>query len=1059
MPKDFTHLHVHSHYSLLDGLSKIPELVSHVKKLGMDSVALTDHGVLYGAVEFFKEAKKQGIKPIIGCEMYVAYDGMHNKRANVDNKRYHLVLLAKNRKGYENLVKLVTKAHLEGFYYKPRIDDELLKKHTEGLICLSACVQGEIPRLIISNRFREAEKKALKYQKMFGPGNFYLELQRHPNIKEQEKANQGLLKISRKHDIPVVATNDSHYLRPEDAEAQDILMLINTNADKNDPERLTMVADDFSIRPPEQMSEDFEETPEAIRNTEKIKKMCNFEFDLGKTILPHFEPPEDVSNEEYLEKLCQAGIEKRYGQEPPQELEARLRKEISVIKSMGFVDYFLIVQDFTRWAKEQGIAVGPGRGSAGGCLVSYLLGITDVDPLKYGLIFERFLNKGRVSMPDIDLDFTDTRRDEVIEYVRDKYGRDKVAQIITFGTMAARGVIRDVGRALGYSYNYCDKVAKMIPFGLSLEEALEKVSEFKRFYRSDEKAKKLIDFGKKLEGVARHASTHACAVVISRDPLDKLVPLQHPSQDDKTIVTQYEMHSSEDIGLLKMDFLGLKNLTIIEKTIDLVEKIHGEKIEFESLPLDDKKTYKLIKEGNTSCVFQLESSGMKRYLKLLKPSEFSDITAMVALYRPGPMELIPKYIHRKHGEEEVEYLHPDLEPILKETYGIMVYQEQLIQMAQKIAGFSLSEADILRKAVGKKISSLLKKQEKKFIEGALENGVEKKVAERLWELILPFARYGFNKAHATAYATIAYRTAYLKAHYPVEFMAAVFASERADIDRIAFLIEESKSMGIKVLPPDINESFENFTVVDKDKIRFGLEAVKNVGSAVVEEIVSERKENGPFESIEDFLTRVHSRSLNKKSMESLIKAGAFDELEERNKLLHNLENLLRWARKKHASKMNGQRSLFGSSKKVNGIRLEDVPPATKKERLKWEKELLGLYLTSHPLEKFANKLKKNAFPIAEIGHYVARRVRIGGIVSQTKKILTKNGNPMLFATIEDRTDKIEVVVFPRSFRNHSECFQEENIVFVSGKVDMKDGTPKLICEEAEEMEKTEEQES
>ncbi len=1053
MAKKFTHLHVHSHYSLLDGLSKIPDLVDYVKKLGMDSTALTDHGVLYGAVEFFKEAKNKGIKPIIGCEMYIACDGMHNKRANIDDKRYHLVLLVKNKKGYENLVKLVTKAHLEGFYYKPRIDDQLLAEHSEGLIAMTACIQGEVPRLVLRNRMEQAEKKALQYQQMFGPGNFYLELQRHPSIKEQAKANKGLMKISRKHGIPLVATNDSHYLSPEDAEAQDILMLINTNADRNDAERLTMISGDFSIRSPERMAEDFKETPEAIENTQKIKEACRFEFDLGKTIIPGFKAPKKMSNRDYLEKLCRQGIQKRYDSDYPKGLDKRLEEELSVINSMGFTDYFLIVQDLTRWAKKQNIAVGPGRGSAGGCLVSYLLGITNIDPLKYGLIFERFLNKGRVSMPDIDLDFADTRRDEVINYVREKYGRDKVAQIITFGTMAARGVIRDVGRALGYSYSYCDRAAKMIPFGFTLKKTLNKVSEFKSLYDRDEKAKKLIDFGQKLEGVARHASTHACAVVMSKEPLNRVVPLQYSSQNDKTVVTQYEMHSSEDIGLLKMDFLGLKNLTIIEKTIDLVQKIHGQEIELDSLPLDDEKTFNLMQEAKTTCVFQLESGGMKRYLKLLKPTQFSDITAMVALYRPGPIELIPKYIRRKHGKEEVEYLHPKLEPILEETYGIMVYQEQLLQMAQKLAGFSLSEADILRKAVGKKIKSLLKKQEKKFINGCLKNKVSKEVAERLWKLILPFARYGFNKAHAAAYATIAYQTAYLKAHYPVEFMAAVFASENADVERTAFLIEECRSMGIQVLPPDINESFENFTVVSEDKIRFGLEAVKNVGSAVVEEIVSERKENGPFKSIAEFVTRVNSRSLNKKSMESLIKAGVFDRLEERNKILSNLENLLRWSRKQHSSKINGQRSLFGSSKKFNSdIRLKEAPPATKKERLQWEKELLGLYVSSHPLEKFANKLKEKAFPIAEIGHYVTRRVRVGGIISRTKKILTKNGNPMLFATVEDRTDKIEVVVFPNSLRRHSKHLHEEKVVLISGKVDMRDGTPKIICEEVEELE-------
>lgn len=1053
MKTDFTHLHVHSHYSLLDGLSKIPDLIDRVKELGMDSVALTDHGVLYGAVEFYKEAKKKGVKPIIGCEVYVAHESMHLKRPNIDKRMYHLILLAKNKKGYQNLVKLVSKAHLEGFYYKPRIDDELLAKHSEGLICSTACLGGEIPKMIMSGRKDKALQKAKYYQKLFGKDNFYLEIQDNPNIPEQQMVNKALISMSREHNIPIIATNDAHYLRPEDAEAQDILMLINTGSDKNDSERLTMIADDFSITPPEQMAEAFSHVPEAISNTQKIKDMCNLEFDLGKIILPSFTPPEgSPSNEDYLEKLCRKNIERRYGSSPPPELEERLQEELSVINGMGFTDYFLITQDFVRWAKEQDIAVGPGRGSAGGSVVSYLLDIIDIDPIKYNLLFERFLNKARVSMPDIDLDFADTRRDEVIEYVRDKYGREKVAQIITFGTMAARGVIRDVGRALDYSYSYCDQIAKMIPFGFSLDKALKKVPELRQLYNREEKAKRLIEFGKKLEGVARHTSTHACAVVISHGRLDEITPLQHSSRDDETVITQYEMHACEDIGLLKMDFLGLKNLTIIEKTIKLVKAVRNKKIDLSAIPLDDKKTFDLLQKGQTTSVFQLESGGMKRYLKLLKPSEFEDIIAMVALYRPGPIELIPNYIKRKHGKEEVEYLHPDLEPILKETYAIMIYQEQLMQMARTMAGFTLSEADILRKAIGKKIISLLNKQEEKFKQGVLDNGYTQRIADSLWELILPFARYGFNRSHAAAYAMIAYETAYLKAHYPVEFMAAVFASERTDIERTSLLIEECRSMGIEVLPPDINESFANFTVVDEETIRFGLESIKNVGGSAVSDIVQERKDNGKFKSIADFVTRVDSKTLNKKTMESLIQAGTFDALESRGRLLTNLSLLLSWGRRHQSQKANGQNSLFSSNGQAEPkIRLDDAPDIDDRQKLKWEKELLGLYITSHPLERYKDQLKKETYPIAEIGHYIGRGIKVGGVVSRVKKITTKNGNPMLFASMEDQTGQIEVVVFPRIYQQSSSKWNEGNILLVTGKVDDKDGTPKLIAQSVKQL--------
>ncbi|MCK4474101.1 DNA polymerase III subunit alpha [Candidatus Parcubacteria bacterium] len=1053
MPK-FTHLHVHSHYSLLDGLPKIDELLDYVKELGMDSIALTDHGVLYGAVEFYKKAKAKGIKPIIGSEVYLACEKMDQRRPNIDDKRFHLVLLVKNEQGYKNLVQLVTKAHLEGFYYKPRIDEELLEKHSEGLIALSACLRGKIPYLILSNKIDEAKELALKYQEIFGKDNFYLEIQRHPNLPNQKKVNDVLIDFSKKLNIPLVATNDCHYLRSEDAEAQDILMLINTGAKPDDPQRITMKTDDFSIHSPEKMNEFFKDTPEAIENTQKINEQCNFDFKLGEIKLPYFETPNNKNPDEYLKELCEKGLNTRYKIQDTKIID-RLKYELSVIKQMAFASYFLIVQDFVNWAKENRIVVGPGRGSAAGSLVSYLLNITDIDPLKYNLLFERFLNPSRISsMPDIDLDFTDWRRDEVINYIKEKYGKDKVAQIITFGTMAARAVIRDVGRALQYPYSYCDHLAKLIPLGFTLDQTLEKIDEFKEIYQSDEKATRLIDLAKKLEGVVRHASTHACGLVISKEPLTEIVPLQRPTQNDQTIITQYEMYSIENLGLLKMDLLGLKNLTIIEDTLSRIYMVQNKSLKIEDIPLDDEKTYELLQRGESTSVFQLESDGIKRYLKQLKPTEFEDIIAMVSLYRPGPMQFIPDYISGKQGKKKIEYLHPKLKPILEKTYGIMVYQEQLMQIAQQLAGFSLAEADILRKAVGKKIKKLLSEQKEKFIQGAKENGVAKEIAEKIWEWILPFASYGFNRSHGASYAMIAYRTAYLKVHYPVEFMASVLTSEKQDIEKIAFLINECKRMGIEVLPPDINESFRNFSVVPNEKkIRFGLLAIKNVGNNVVEAIVKERKEKGQFSSITDFITRMETKDLNKRSLESLIKTGAFDKFEERNKLLQNLEKLLEWNKETQRNKFNGQKGLFdGMKTNNNGISLSPFPRASKKEKLKWEKELLGLYISSHPLEDFKKIFEEKVLPLFKISQDITGKiVKIGGIISVIKKITTKSGKPMLFVKLEDRTDKIELVVFPSVIEQNPDIFQENKIVMVKGRVDNRDGTPKIICQEIEEI--------
>lgn len=711
MPK-FTHLHTHSHYSLLDGLPKIPDLLDYVKELGMESVALTDHGVMYGAVEFYKEAKARGIKPIIGCEVYMAFESRLQKRANIDSKSYHMILFARNQQGYQNLVKLVTSAHLEGYYYKPRIDEEILEKHAQGLIGTSACLNGKIPKFLLAGKLQEAEELALKYERWFGKGNFYLELQYHKNIPEQQELNKKIIALSEKTGLPLIATNDIHYLRAEDAEAQDVLMLINTGADPNDPERLSLKTDDFSMLSPDKMAEIFKDYPEAIENTQKIVDSCQFDFVLGKNQLPHFDVPDGKTAEQYLTELCEIGLKKRYGDNITPEMRQRMDYELSVINKTGFAGYILIVQDFVNWAKSNRIVVGPGRGSAGGSLVCYLSGITNVDPLKHDLLFERFLNPERISMPDIDMDFTDRRRDEVIKYVGEKYGHDHVAQIITFGTMASRAVIRDVGRALQYTYSYCDALAKMIPTGMDLTETLEKVTEFKDLYKNDPQGKRLIDLALKLEGVARHASTHACGVVISAKPLTDSVPLQHPPGQDDSIITQYEMHGIEDLGLLKMDFLGLKNLTIIEDTLARIYVVRNEKIDIDKIPFDDKATYKLLQDALTTCVFQLESDGMKRYLKELKPTVFDDITAMVALYRPGPMQFIPDYIERKNGKQKIEYIHPGLEPILKNTQGIMIYQEQLMQVARDIAGFTMGEADVLRKAVGKKSRNFLMRKRK-----------------------------------------------------------------------------------------------------------------------------------------------------------------------------------------------------------------------------------------------------------------------------------------------------------------------------------------------------------
>ena len=1057
---DFVHLHVHSHYSLLDGLAKTKGLVQKAKELGMPAVALTDHGVMHGVIEFYQAAVKEGIKPIIGVEAYIARNGMHNKRAKIDERPYHIVLLAKNNQGYKNLVKLTTLAHLEGFYYKPRIDLELLAKHANGIIALSSCLQGMVARTIINNDLSEAEENAKKLNDIFGQGNFYLEVQDHPTLEHQNFVNEEIIKLGKKLDIPVVATNDVHYLNKEDDEIHDILICLQTKKKQKDSDRMSYLGEDFSFKDAETMKAAFAEHPEVIANSLAIAEKCNVELELGKIQLPHFEVPDGKTADQYLRELCIKGLSHRFpGRETDHDINERLEYELSIIEKTGFASYFLIVQDFVNWAKKEGIVVGPGRGSAAGSIVSYLINITNIDPLKYSLIFERFLNPERISMPDIDLDFADARRDEVIKYVEDKYGKNHVAQIITFGTMAARAAVRDAGRVLDYSYNYCDKVAKLIPMFTTIDKALESVEELKQIYQTDPEAKKLLDAARKLEGVARHASTHACGVVITKEPLDHYVPSQFAAKDgEQSIVTQYDLHAVEDLGLLKMDFLGLKNLTILENTINIIKKARNISIDINKLPLDDEKTFKLLQKGLTTGVFQLESAGMKRYLKQLKPTEFEDIIAMVALYRPGPMEYIPDYIAGKNKKKKATYLHPKLKPILEKTYGVAVYQEQLMQIARDLAGFSLSEADILRKAVGKKIRKLLNEQKNKLIKGMVDNGIEKSTAQKIWKLVEPFADYGFVRAHAACYAMIAYQTAYFKANYPDEFMASLLTADYGNTDRIAIEVEECAELDINVLPPDINESFSTFTAVfnrstksPEKKIRFGLLAIKNFGFNIAKTIIKERKENGTYKNLEDFLTRVRTKDLNKKSLESLIKSGALDKFGERNQLLYNIDSLLALAKASEKEANNGQINLFGTMPANNTptIKLKQTQTATQKEKLGWEKEFLGLYISDHPLKEFSEKLKERSTPIAELSMQMRNQeVVVAGIITNIQKIITRKGQPMLFVKIEDTTGHLELLVFPTLLEKNPGLWEEENIIITRGKLSDKDGVIKLLCDSA-----------
>src|SRR3990167_2143524 len=981
----------------------------------------------------------------------------------IDDKRYHLILLSKNNIGYKNLVKLVTISHLEGFYYKPRIDKEVLMKHKEGLIGLSGCMTVEIPRALLNNDEEKAKKLLKEYLDIFGKENFFIEIGSHPSVPQYKKLIKDIIAFAKKYDVSLVATQDIHYLKKEDASAHDVLLAVQTNTKLDDEDRLTMKDDDYSMRSPEEMKELFKDTPEAVENTLKIAEMCDLELELGKIQIPSFPMPPGETAISYLEKLCKEGLTKRYGKNPGKEIEDRLSYELSVLQKTGFVEYFLVVWDFVNWAKTHGIVTGAGRGSAVGSLVSYVLNISNVDPIKYNLIFERFLNPERIEPPDIDMDFADTRRDEVIEYVAQKYGRDHVAQIITFGTMAARAAVRDAGRALGFSYTFCDRVAKMIPFavGMTFAKALEISDELKQVMDTDPQARQLIQTAQKLEGVARHASTHACGVVITKNPITHYMPIQWAAQSNarakgqgQALVTQYDMKAVEALGLLKMDFLGLRNLTIIEKALELIEKNYGQRIDIYNIPLDDKDTFGLLARADTTGVFQFESKGMRRYLKELRPNALEDLIVMVAAFRPGPMEFIPTYIARKHGKEKVNYLHPKLAPILESTYGVAIYQEQVLKIANQLAGFTIGEADILRKAVGKKIKKLLDEQREKMIIGMINNGIDKITAEKIWDFIEPFARYGFNRSHAACYALIAYQTAYLKTRYPGEFMTALLNTESFDIDRVAELIEETKRMGIDVSPPDINESARYFTLIQDEfgkRIRFGLGAIKNLGENAVSAIMKEL-EVGRFTELQSFLERVPAKDLNKKSLESLIKCGALDAYGDRKTLYDNIEELLRYSKDWSRSKESPQGGLFGANISVAPLRIKPTESATKKEKLGWEKELLGLYISDHPLKEYQQLLEKNAVLINNIKPALdGKRINVGGVISSVQKFVTKAHQLMLFVKIEDWLANIEVIVFPSVLEKTANLWQENSMVMIQGRVSNRDGNLKIICDTVQEL--------
>ena len=1053
---DFVHLHLHTQYSLLDGACRIPEILAIAKSFKMDSLAITDHGSMFGAIEFYIEAQKAGIKPIIGCEVYVAPQSRLDKGASgIADTANHLILLARDEEGYHNLMKLVSIGYLEGFYYRPRIDKEVLSLHAHGLIGLSACLKGEVASLILQKRFNDALKAADTYQSIFGKGNFYLEIQGN-SIPEQQIVNEGMFKISRELGISLVATNDVHYPTKDKARAHEALLCIQTQATLDDPKHMRFQTDDFYFSSPEEMKKLFKDCPQAISNTVEIAKRCNLELEFGKMHLPKYAPPQGKDKQEFLLELCKKGLADKNLKEMP-EAQKRLDHELKIIHDMGFISYFLIVWDFIHYAKSQGIPVGPGRGSAAGSLVSFLLGITDLDPLKYGLLFERFLNPERMGLPDIDIDFCYERRQEVIDYVTNKYGQENVAQIITFGTMQARAVTRDVGRVMGVAYADVDRIAKMIPaeLDMTLKKALESTPELNNLYKNDPQITKLIDIAISLEGLNRHASVHAAGVIIADKPLNNYMPIFKTG--DGQITTGYSMGMLEKIGLLKVDFLGLRTLTVIDETLKLIKKIHGIKIDIEKLPLDDQNTYKLLASSHTIGIFQVESSGMRDLLKKLIPERFEDLIALLALYRPGPIGsgMLDDFMKRKHGTTPIRYEHPKLEPILKETYGIMVYQEQIMQIASSLAGFSLAQADILRKAMGKKIPEVMEKERENFLNGCVKNGIKEGSAGKIFDLIEYFSGYGFNKSHSTAYALISYRTAYLKANYPVEFMSALLTSERDNTDKIVEYVNESVRMGLKVQPPDINESDVLFKVGDEKTIRFGLLAIKNVGRGASESIVQAR-ENGKFKTLDDFCHRLDLRLANRKVLESLIKCGALDYFgKSRAGMASNLDAILEGAQKVQKEKSSGQLSFFDQTMKENGFKeaannLADVQEWPEPQLLAFEKDILGFYVSGHPLARYAKQLKRfvscSTSNLHE--HKDQDMIKIVGLIVKIKHTVTRaKQEKMAILKVEDLEGSVEVLVFPRAFAKINCYIQLNSIVHIRGILDLKQEAPKIIVED------------
>lgn len=1056
----FVHLHVHSEYSLLDGSSRIIDLVQRADELGMDALAITDHGVMYAALGFYQRAVERGIKPIIGCEMYVARESMHSRRPQRGSKPYHLVLLAENETGYQNLLHLTTESHLEGFYYKPRIDKELLSEHTAGLIALSACGGGEVPRLVNEDNPEAARRAAAWYRDLFGPERFYLELQEH-NIPELASVNEGLIAISQDLDIPLVSTNDVHYVREEDAQAQELLLCIQTNTTVNDPNRMRMQGTGYHLRSADEMAVLFREVPHALTNTLSIAERCNLKFEFDTFRLPPFEVPDGFTTESYLTHLCQEGLTKRYSH-VTSDIEARLQHELDLVREMDFAAYFLIVWDLIRFSESRGILVGPGRGSAAGSIVSYCLGITGLDPLEHGLFFERFLNPGRRTMPDIDMDFPEDRRAEVIAYAVEKYGDDHVAQIITFGTMAARAAVRDAGRALDLPPGEVDRVAKLIPFGASIDKALETVSELQELHEEHVYIRDLTGAAKSLEGVVRHASTHAAGVVITDEPLTQYVPLQRAIKGDG-LITQYAMGELERIGLLKMDFLGLSTLTVIQRTLDLIRETRGVELTLEDLELEDPKLYRLLSAGEVTGIFQVESPGMRRVLRDLQPSCFGDVMATIALYRPGPMEYISEFINRKHGQMPITYLIPELEPILEETYGVIVYQEQIIRIARELAGFSTSEADMFRHAIGKKKAKELEAQREKFTQGAVAGGMAEETTKEIFKMIEYFARYGFNKAHAAAYAVITCQTACLKANYPVEYMTALLTADKDDSDKVALEVADCRRMGIPVWPPSVSHGDLHFTIGDQPPeasgdgqiepvrgIRFGLGAVKNVGQGPVEAILKGRQDR-PFKDINDFCRRVDLRQVNRRALDSLVRCGALDELAPRGHLLNCIDTMMGISQQAHHAQEIGQMSLFALGVEP-GLSLDigDGPEVPRRRELSWEKELLGLYVSEHPLQRIATSLEKDVTAFCgQIDKSLHRQtVIIAGMVSRVRRITTKNDKPMAFAQLEDLHGGVEVVIFPNAYEKTQQLWQPDNVLLVRGKVQVREDEAKVICESA-----------